>query len=251
MKSTNNYPAMVALANDIGTMLEKVLFRKNMSSQKVRRENYHTNYIRRSADENFIHVASVSIYCRLPRNDEIPYLAPMAATIEAGVELRAALSENFRPEGARDEMKLTASDCTFQVPQHFADNAVEVMREKSMFDVPSCKALVILPKIEERAMAIQELIEFFSLSTDTFFREFSLPFPFDQILLEDIQELHRTRTCRFSRHFETSAFRLAGAAEAYWKMNQNIERANQFKEIRRAIFNSPVQTISSWPKNCD
>ena len=90
-------------------------------------------------------------------------------------------------------------------------------------------------------------MRFFGLFTDFFFSQFTSDFPFSQISVTDIEELHCSRANKFSSLFEASAFSLAGAAESYWKQNGDFVQAQKFKELRRRIFNDPLSVVCSFP----
>jgi hypothetical protein len=244
-KETNNYPAMISLAKDIGAVLINRGFERNKYSYKVRGENYHSNFIRPSKNELYLDVASVAVYCKLPQDDQELYFAPMAARIDAGVELRSAIPELYRPAGARDEMKLADSDCTFRPSEHQLKTAMESMKDSTLFCTAELGALTMLPNSDDRVERIAELVRFFELTTDSFFSQFSSDFPFKNLTVSDIEELHCHKVNQYSDQFQTSAYSLAGAAESYWKQKEDFIKAEVFKKLRRKIFNDPESIICS------
>jgi len=149
---------MISISREIGLELSKLGFKKNKFAYKVRGENYHSSYIRLSQDSLYVHLASVAVYCRLPHDAQEIYLAPLAVTIEAGVELRAAVPELYRPAGARDEMNLSSTDCTFRVSEKQIQKAIESMNNAAVFKTTELRALTMLPTSADKTERIEELL---------------------------------------------------------------------------------------------
>jgi hypothetical protein len=234
---------MMALEKEIGAQLILFNFERNKLTIKAKQENFQSNYIRVSNDGQFVHLASVAIYCPQPKSDDEFYLAPMSATIEAGVEYRAVVPELYRPKDIRSEAKLQSHDCTFQPSGEQIQRLVDSLQTTSKFDVPKYQRMVILPRCTDREERIEELINFFQESTSYFFTQFSSQFPFDYFLPIDIEQLALNKTWALSSRFETSPFKIAGAAEAFWRKQGKYELSQQFKILRRNIFKNPIETF--------
>ncbi len=232
----DNYPAMMALEKAIGARLQQSNFKRNKYSYKYRRENYHTNYNRISADEKLIHVVSVAIYCPQSTPGLEIYLAPMAVTLEAGVEFRLALNNGSRPRQSRDEAKLATGDITFQASENFTKEALAKLAATSKFDVPQYQLLATLPNIDEQGERIEELMALHEASSKPFFEQFTYPFPFDQLTIEDLEHLKENREYKFSHQFKASPYRLSAAAEEFWKDRNDIQRSETFKQFRQNLM---------------
>lgn len=229
-KLVDNYPAMITLEKNIGKRLAEQQFKKNKYSYKFRRETYNTNYIRSSVDSKFVHVASLSISSPLSEQGDDLSLVPITISIEAGVEYRPAFLGALRPKESRDEMKLAACDCTFQMPDSFNDIAM--------------RRIVITSGVDDLADCLEELLASFVSCTKLFFAQFVYPYPFDQLPLADVVALYETSLYqmpkfKFKEQFATSPYRLAEATEEYWKELGNEEQAELFKRLRRKIWNNP------------
>lgn len=232
----DNYPAMMALEKAIGARLQQSNFKKNKYSYKYRRENYHTNYNRLSTDEKFVHVVSVAIYCPQSKPELEIYLAPILVTIEAGVEFRLALNNGSRPRQSRDEAKLATGDITFEVSENFSKEAATKLADTSKFDVPQHHRLLTLPKIGDQSQRIEELMAFHEATSKPFFEQFTYPFPFDQLTIEDLEHLKENREHKFSHQFMASPYRLSAAAEEFWKDRNDIQRSETFKQFRQNLM---------------
>lgn len=232
----DNYPAMMALEKSIGARLRQANFKKNKYSYKSRRENYHTNYNRLSSDEKYIHVVSVAIYCPQSTPELEIYLAPMAVTIKAGVEFRPALNNGSRPRQSRDETKLATIDITFKASENFSTEAAAKLVTTSKFDVPRTQQLVTLPDINDQAERIDEIITFHDTSSKPFFEQFIYPFPFDELTVEDLEQLHENREFRFSNQFTASPYMLSAAAEEFWRDRKELQRSVPFKLFRQKLM---------------
>ncbi|MBS1993454.1 MAG: hypothetical protein JSS83_23225 [Cyanobacteria bacterium SZAS LIN-3] len=235
-KRADNYPAMISMEKDIGKRLAQEHFKKNKYSYRLKRETYNTNYVRSSADGKFVQVASVSISSPLPKPGLDLNSLPLTASIEAGVEFRPAFCGALRPKDSRDETMLAACDCTFQMPDSFDDI--------------SKRHLVISPHEHGLIMHLDELLSGFFNGTRMFFAQFVYPYPFDQLSLADVVALYETPPnqkpmFKFSGKFDTSAYRLAEAAEEYWKEVNNSAQAELFKHLRRKIWNDPKPFYSA------